>query len=194
VILVSPGTSNRTTVLIAEDEQHLADLYTDYLADEYDVLSAYGGEKAMDYIRDPDVDIDIALLDRRMPDLSGDKVLANLNEDGRDCQVAMVTAVNPGFDIIDMGCDEYLVKPVSQDELVEVVGRLEKLSTYGEKHQDLTAKKLKRNVLTVEKSAPELANSERYKELEAEIETLEAELDDITDELEPEFEDLQRHI
>jgi YesN/AraC family two-component response regulator len=91
-----------------------------------------------------------------------------------------------------MGCDEYLVKPVSRDDLLDVVDRLLKLSEYSEKHQQLTSKKLKRNVLQVEKSSPELAESERFNRLESEIEELEEQLDDISEDLK--FEDVQKHI
>lgn len=189
---MSSGNSQQPTVLIADDEQNLADLYTDYLGTEYDVLTAYGGEQAEEYLEDYGNDIDVALLDRRMPDRSGDKVLTTITDDDYNCPVALVTAVNPGFDIIDMGCDEYLVKPVDRDELIDVVERLLQLSEYSEKHQQLTSKKLTRNVLQVEKSAPELAESDRFEALEAEIETLERELDDISEDLD--FEDVQRHI
>jgi len=191
VIVVSSPISE-ATVLVADDEQHLADLYTDYLTEDYDVLTAYGGEEAVEVLHDEAHNVDVALLDRRMPDLSGDKVLADINETGNDCRVAMVTAVNPGFDIIDMGCDDYLVKPVARDELLDVVERLLKLSEYSEKHQQLTSKKLKRNVLEVEKSTAELKRSERFERLSSEIEGLEAELDEIGEDLS--IEDVQRHI
>jgi len=187
---VTEGTSTQATVLVVDDERHLADLYTDYLAEEFEVRTAYGGEEALELLDAHAVDV--TLLDRRMPDLSGDEVLAEINEADAEIRVAMVTAVNPGFDIIDMGCDEYLVKPVSREDLLDVVRRLLKLSEYSEKHQQLTSKKLTRNVLQVEKSGPELAESDRYERLTGEIEELEAELDGLSDDLE--FEDLQRHI
>ncbi|MFB6164674.1 MAG: response regulator [Haloarculaceae archaeon] len=184
--------SEEATVLVADDERQLADLYTDFLAGEYDVVTAYGGEEAKALLADPSFDVDVALLDRRMPDLSGDKVLAAVTDSGRDVRVAMVTAVNPGFDIIDMGCDEYLVKPVDRAEMLDVVDRLLRLSEYSEKHRALTSKKLKRNVLEVEKNAAELADSDRFQRLETEIDALEDELDDISEDLA--FEDVQRHI
>jgi len=189
---VSEGITQSATVLVTEDEQHLADLYTDYLAEDYDVVTAYGGDEALEYIDDSGDEIGVALLDRRMPDTSGDAVLAEINDRGLETRVAMVTAVNPGFDIIDMGCDEYLVKPVSRDDLLETVARLLKISEYSDKHQELTTKKLKRNVLEVEKSASELADSERFNALETDIEQLEDELDDISEDLD--IEDIQRHI
>jgi DNA-binding response OmpR family regulator len=179
-------------VLVAEDEQHLADLYTDFLTEHYEILTAYGGEAAVEILHDESITVDVALLDRRMPDLSGDKVLADINENGCDCRVAMVTAVNPGFDIIDMGCDDYLVKPIARDDLLEVIQRLLKLSEYSEKHQQLTSKKLKRNVLEIEKPAAELERSERFERLTGEIQRLESELDEIGEDLS--IEDVQRHI
>ena len=39
-------------MLVAEDEQHLADLYTDFLTEHYEILTAYGGEAAVEIIHD----------------------------------------------------------------------------------------------------------------------------------------------
>jgi len=174
----------RGTVLVVEDEDHLADLYTDYLAGEYDVRTAYGGIEAMDMLAP---DLDVVLLDRRMPVVSGNEVLADIEERGLQCRVAMVTAVDPDFDIIDMGCDDYIVKPVTRDALRDVVGRLMKIAEYNDRMRDLTAKKLKRNVLQVEKSAAELEGSEEFRRLQDEIASIEDQIDDIADELGTEY-------
>jgi two-component system response regulator AdeR len=173
--------SEATTVLIVEDERHLADLYAEYLADQYDVRTAYGGQEAIDEL---DATVDLVLLDRRMPVVSGNEVLATIEERGLDVQVAMVTAIDPDFDIIDLGVDDYVVKPVSKGTLRNVVDRLETISEYNEQRRKLTAKKLKRNVLEVEKTRPELANSERFSELEAEIEEIEAQVEELAESLE----------
>jgi len=175
-------------VLIVEDEQHLADLYTDYLADDYDVRTAYSGEEGIELLSDA---IDVVLLDRRMPVVSGNEVLAKIEERGLDCRVAMVTAVNPDFEIIDLRVDDYLVKPVTSEELREVVERLRKIATYNDQLQRLTAKKLKRNVLRVEKTESELRASERYQRLNGEIDELAASVDALADELDVEEQDLR---
>ncbi|WP_135661492.1 response regulator [Halorhabdus rudnickae] len=173
--------SDSTTVLVVEDERHLADLYAEYLSDSYGVQTAYGGEQAIETLGP---EFDIVLLDRRMPVVSGNEVLATIEERGLDLQVAMVTAVDPDFEIIDLGVDDYLVKPVSKDTLVDVVERLETVSTYNERRRKLTSKKLKRNVLEVEKPQPELAASERFARLESEIEELEATVEALASDLE----------
>ncbi len=61
--------TDRPSVLIAEDEPDLANLYTSRLEERYDVRTAYDGTEALEAI---DGDIDVVLLDRRMPGLSGD--------------------------------------------------------------------------------------------------------------------------
>jgi len=176
------------TVLIVEDEQHLADLYTDYLADSYDVATAYSGEEGLERLSE---DIDVVLLDRRMPIVSGNEVLAEIEELGLQCRVAMVTAVNPDFDIIEMGVDDYLVKPVTREELTEVVERLQKIAAYNEQLQALTTRKLKRNVLQVEKSRTELEGSARYRQLQSEIAEISERVDELAADLDVEKEDLR---
>ena len=183
-VVVTQGTQERGTVLVVEDEDHLAELYTDYLSGEYDVRTAYGGVEALEMLSP---DLDVVLLDRRMPVVSGNEVLAEIGERGLQCRVAMVTAVDPDFDIIDMGCDDYIVKPVTRDDLREVVDRLMKLAEYNDRMRDLSAKKLKRNVLQVEKSAAQLEASEEFQRLEEEIAAIERELDDIADNLGTEY-------
>jgi DNA-binding response OmpR family regulator len=176
------------TVLIVEDEQHLADLYTDYLAEQYEVRTAYSGEEGLELLSS---DIDVVLLDRRMPVVSGNEVLAEIEERSLPVRVAMVTAVNPDFDIIEMGVDDYLVKPVTREELTEVVERLQKIAEYDERLQELTTRKLKRNVLQVEKSGTELAESPQFEQLQAEIAEIEQRVDELAADLDVEEEDLR---
>lgn len=174
--------AGQVTVLIVEDEEHLADMYAAYLSDEYETVLAYGGEPALEMLRERS--FDLVLLDRRMPVVSGNEILAKIEEAGLNCRVAMVTAVNPDFDIIDLRIDDYLVKPVTGGELRETVSRLLKLDEYNDRMQQLTSKKLKRNVLQVEKTTSELVESPDFQELTEAIEALEAEVDSLADELE----------
>ena len=166
-------------VLIVEDEDNLAEMYAEYIP-EYDTEIAYGGEEALETLSDA---YDVILLDRRMPVVSGNEVLAAIEEQKLPARVAMVTAVNPDFDIIDLRIDDYVVKPVTRAELRETVDRLLKLDEYNERMQQLTSKKLKRNILQVEKTRAELSESEEYEALEAEIAELAAEVDSLSDEL-----------
>ncbi|WP_049985329.1 response regulator [Halobellus rufus] len=171
------------TVLIVDDEPDLAQLYASWLGDEYDVETAYDGATALEQFSRP---VDVALLDRRMPGMSGDEVLEALRDRQADCSVAMITAVDPDFDILELGFDAYLTKPVGATELRSVVDRLLRRSEYTDTLRAFFAKLSKREALTEEKPQFELEADERYQRLEAEIETLrresEAHLSELDDE------------
>jgi YesN/AraC family two-component response regulator len=95
----------------------------------------------------------------------------------------MITAVNPDFDIVDLGIDDYLVKPVTRQEVLDTVDRLLTIREYNERVQELTSKKLKRNVLEVEQPAGAIQDSSEFETLSEEIESLEAEIEAIADDL-----------
>lgn len=109
------------TVLVVDDDRGLADTYAVWLESDYDVRVAYGGEPALKQATD---DVDVIVLDRRMPDLPGDRVLEQLREDGRTSQVLMLTAVEPDGDVVDLPFDAYITKPITKQELLEVVDEL----------------------------------------------------------------------
>jgi len=161
-------------VLVVDDEPDLADLYAAWLGEGYETRVAYGGNEAIELF---DEAVDVALIDRLMPEMSGDEVLEHIRDTGHDCQVAMVTAVEPDFDIIEMGFDDYLVKPILRDELLEAVQNLLSRGDYDSQLRDLYALVSKRAALVTQKSEEELAGSEEYQELEERIEALQADLD-----------------
>jgi len=115
------------TVLVVEDQEKIAEAYTRALATEYDVRTATGGQEALAII---DGDVDVVLLDRRMPEMSGDEVLAELSARGIPAQVAMVTAVKPDTDIVEMAFDEYVTKPAGTEDLHEVTDVLLRRARY----------------------------------------------------------------
>lgn len=170
-------------VLVVEDEPDLADLYAAWLGDDYDVRTAYGGREALEQL---DEDVSIVLLDRRMPGLSGDEVLVAVRDRGIECRVAMVTAVEPDFDIVAMGFDDYLVKPVTREALTETVESLLRRSEYDTGVQEYFALASKKAVLESEKGRAALEESDEYRDLDARLEHLRENLDES-------LEDLDRH-
>lgn len=164
----------KSTVLVVEDERALIELYVRWLEGDYEVRTAEGGQQALEELDD---DVDIVLLDRLMPGMSGDDVLAELRDRTTDCKVAMVTAVEPDFDVITMGFDDYLTKPVERDELLETVRRLLSRTAFADLEQELYALASKQAALRSSKPEEELRESEEYAELEARIAELRTELD-----------------
>ena len=163
------------TVLIVEDEPDLANLYAAWLREACEVETAYNGSQALEAI---DESVDIVLLDRRMPGLSGDEVLSTIRDRDLDTRVAMVTAVEPDFDIIEMGFDDYLVKPVSKDELMGIVESVQSRSTYETDIQEYYALVSKKTLLESEKSERELADNAEYQDLAARVDELRGRVDD----------------
>jgi DNA-binding response OmpR family regulator len=168
------------TVLVVDDVRDLADLYAAWLDEEYQVRTAYGGEEAIEGL---DRTVDVALIDRLMPAVSGDEVLEHVRREGFDCRVAMVTAVEPDFDIIEMGFDEYVVKPIRRDEILEAVESLLSRSTYDEQLREFYSLASKRAALQSQKSAEELEASDAYAELGDQLAEMRAELDRTTERL-----------
>jgi DNA-binding response OmpR family regulator len=165
-------------VLVVEDEPDLADLYAAWLDGEYRVRTAYGGQEALDHLDEVGDDVAAILLDRRMPGLSGGEVLSAVRERGIDCRVAMVTAVEPDFDILKMGFDDYLVKPVTSDTLKEMVVGLLQRGEYDSEMQELFSLTSKKAMLETEKSATELADNDEYQRLTDRINELRSRADE----------------
>jgi len=156
-------------VLVVEDNPHLADLYAEQLGDAIHTTVTYNGDEALEVVSERGDEIDVVLLDRRMPNRSGDEVLAEIRERGVDCAVAMVTAVDPDFDVIEMGFDDYLTKPVTEEELRNMVDRLLSRSSYDERVREQLALVSKKAALEAEKDQKQLEANEEYLELQRRI-------------------------
>jgi DNA-binding response OmpR family regulator len=166
--------TGETTILVVDDETDIADLYTTWLQREHEVRTAYDGGEALEKV---DSDIDIVFLDRQMPDYSGDEVLERIRERGLECRVVMVTAVNPDFDIISMGFDDYLTKPVMRDDLNGAVETMTERDSYDETLTEYFALASKKATLEAEKPPSELQHNGEYQRMVERVEELEAEAD-----------------
>ena len=171
-------------VLIVDDEEDVVEIYGLALDDEYEVRTAYSGKQALEHI---DETVDVVLLDRRMPGLSGHEVLEAIRERDLDVRVAMVTAVDPGFDITEMRFDAYLTKPVSDEEIRDVVEELVTLAAYDDHAKELFSVTQKKAALEAEKTDHELAESSEYDTLTKRTTELDAhtteQLDEMDDDL-----------
>lgn len=167
--------SEQATVLVVDDDKRVTELFGRWLEDDYDVYKALDGTEALRILEDEH--IDVVLLDRRMPGLSGDDVLETMTDQGMDCQIAMVTAVEPDVDIVEMGFDDYVVKPPSREELNRTVQSLLERRKYPERRQEYWSLLSKRAVLERQMSDSELAESDEYAELQSQIDRVEDELE-----------------
>jgi len=161
-------------VLMVDDEKQVADAYALRLQDVADVTVAYGGEEALAIVADgrpPDV----VLLDRHMPGLSGDEVLAELRERDLTTRVIMVTAIDPDLGIVEMPFDDYLSKPVDRADLYAAVDQQCQVLAY-ELLGEYFRRESTRAVLAADATT---AADERLAAIEADLETIETRVRDL---------------
>lgn len=166
------GSNSQGSVLIVDDEAETADLYAEYL-NEYEVRTVYSGTEA---VAAYGPEIDVVLLDRRMPDLSGDEVLARIRERDHDSYVVFVTAVEPSVELVSMDFDEYLIKPISADELRDVVGSMFDRKEYDELLQEAFVLASKMTTLEAKMAIEDLEASEEYAAVQQRFQELQGKL------------------
>jgi two-component system OmpR family response regulator len=123
-------------VLVAEDDEGLRSVLERGLRENgYAVDAAVDGEQALRYL--DTYEYEVAILDWRMPKLSGLEVIRRLRLRGAALPVLMLTARDAASDRVaglDEGADDYLVKPFDFSELL---ARVRALQRRGEAMQSL---------------------------------------------------------
>jgi CheY-like chemotaxis protein len=109
--------TGEVTVLVADDEPEIGDLYALHLGDRYETRVATGGEEALAKL---DEAVDVAVLDRRMPGVSGRDVVEHIHDRDLECHVVMVSAAEPPGDE-DLPVEVSLQKPVDGTTLEDAI-------------------------------------------------------------------------
>lgn len=123
--------SNKIKILIAEDEQMLAEILSDTLSDRnFDVYLAYDGIQALDMVRKDTFDVIVS--DIMMPNLDGYSLAKKLRSEGYNTPILFLTALSATEDVVkgfETGANDFLKKPFAIDELIvrikALAGRLQ---------------------------------------------------------------------
>ena len=110
------------TVLIVDDDQGMRDTLAAILRKEYRVLTAASGETALGALRREDVDL--MLLDVRLPGISGFEVLRVVKENYAMVEVIMISAINEvetAVQAMKHGAYHYITKDFDYDGLRSLV-------------------------------------------------------------------------
>jgi DNA-binding response OmpR family regulator len=113
-------------VLVVDDERALADYVAGGLRRAgFAVDLCYDGAGALERLAV--TTYDVLVLDRNLPDVSGDEVCRETTGRGGRTRILMLTAAAAIRDLVEglqLGADDYLVKPFDYDELVARVHAL----------------------------------------------------------------------
>ena len=107
-------------VLVVDDEKNIVELARLYLTKEgYKVISAADGAEALEKVKAQRPDL--VILDIMLPEVDGWEVCRRLRKAGDDVPIIMLTSRGDDVDRIvglELGADDYVVKPFNPRELV----------------------------------------------------------------------------
>ncbi|MCI7656662.1 MAG: response regulator transcription factor [Clostridia bacterium] len=111
--------SEKQKILVVDDDQHIAELISLYLMkDGYDTQEVYDGRQALEEVIS--YAPDMILLDLMLPGMDGYQVCAEVRKTSK-VPIIMLTAKGETFDKVlglELGADDYIVKPFDPKELV----------------------------------------------------------------------------
>lgn len=135
--------SQKPSVLIVDDEQVVCDLLYEELSERGCLCTtAFDGNDALGKLATQD--FDVALVDIRMPGISGMDVLKKIRLNHSHIAAIMITAVNDvetAVEAMKLGASDYIVKPFDLDKVNDTIR---------------TALKTKRSLLERSKASSEM--------------------------------------
>jgi DNA-binding response OmpR family regulator len=179
------------TILIVEDDAVLAKGLEDSLKSEhFKVLSARTGEKGFTTAKQEN--IDLIILDLKLPDKSGEDICRDLRKEGVDTPILVLTSKKEEMDkvlVLEMGADDYVTKPFSIRELHarikailrrkgEIRKDIEEYS-FGNVYIDFKKLEARKNGKPLTMSAREFETLKYFVQRESEVVTRDMLLDDV---------------
>jgi len=155
------------TILLLEDDIAYSDTIKQYLVSKgYEVLCAYDGQKAEEMVYEKQ--IDIMLLDIKVPYQNGFTCLKRLRDEGCSVPAIFITSLHTTEDVtkgFEVGCDDYIRKPFVLKELLVRIESLlrRRYGTYSDRVDlgDGFKFDVKHNVLEKNEAKITLKNKER---------------------------------
>lgn len=108
--------SKKPKILVVDDEPAIRESIKQFLIDlDYDVQTAETGEAALDLVSNNE--FDIAIVDMRLPEMTGDMFILKASEIRKETQYLVLTGsvdyvINPELVRIGINSDQILQKPL----------------------------------------------------------------------------------
>ena len=130
------------SILIVDDDEAICEVLATYLRPlGYRIRVAYTGNSAIAALREESPDV--ALLDLRLTDMSGQEVHRRIRERHMDTEVIIITgfaSLDSALDAIKSGAFDYIVKPFKLGEIgISVRNALDRIGLK-KKNRELTEK------------------------------------------------------
>ena len=113
-------------ILFVDDDNDILTMVNEYLKMQgYDITTANSGLKALDLIKDQD--IDVVFTDYKMPEFNGLELLAAIKQHKPEVEVIIVTgygSMESAIQAMKFGSYDYLQKPFKLDHLKLIVDRI----------------------------------------------------------------------
>jgi len=115
---------NKIRILIAEDEEY-ADLHLSILLKEYarEIIHAKTGTETV-RICNEEPDIDLVMMDIRMPEMDGYEATRKIREFNSDIIIIAQTAYaisGEAEKAVNAGCNDYISKPINKAVLISII-------------------------------------------------------------------------
>ncbi|WP_027340655.1 response regulator [Halonatronum saccharophilum] len=110
-------------ILIIDDEKNIRLTLKSCLADDYEIVTAVNGEDGLVKVEE-NGDIDLILLDMKLPGINGMEVLKRVRDLKEDIDVIMITgfgSIETAVEAMKLGAVDYLRKPFTPDEIKDIV-------------------------------------------------------------------------
>jgi DNA-binding NtrC family response regulator len=114
----------RPVILIVDDDPGIRESFRLILEEHYELVEAGDGRQAIEIVRTSEVDL--VLLDIRLPEMDGIEVLERIKALDDQVEVILVTAVKTvrtAVAAMKLGAFDYVTKPFEEDDLLSVVRR-----------------------------------------------------------------------
>jgi DNA-binding HxlR family transcriptional regulator/DNA-binding response OmpR family regulator len=159
------------TVLLADDDARLLELYTLWLVVDYDIVTATDGRNALHLFEES---IDVAVLDRSMPVLNGDEIAASVEHIDQRTPVAILTSQQVTPADVSLPADRLLRKPITEDALRTAIEELNRLATEAPVAREIQARRHRLEFVEAHLGST-VRSTEPYRLAKAELDRLETE-------------------
>jgi DNA-binding response OmpR family regulator len=110
-------------ILIVEDDIVFCKLLTRFLTkNNFEVMDAQNGKDALELVNLNF--FELAILDYRLPDMTGIEILKKVKEKNPNSRVLLITRYGDqdvAVKALDSGADAFISKPINPDELLQVI-------------------------------------------------------------------------